>query len=157
MARSVSRTDLPSAHHKTCRFQEEPVATPTPPTLNIPPKSANPVAWIALLLAAIIAAVLILKIAPLAHPWPQGYDPLGHWWLSALIAALPVVVLLGTLALLHIKAHYAALLGLATALMTAVFVFHMPGRLAATTAVYGAGYGLFPIGWIILNVIFMYQ
>jgi lactate permease len=121
------------------------------------PTAANPVAWIAALVAAIIVVVLILRMAPLGSPWPQNYDPTGHWWLSTLIAALPIVVLLGTLALLHIKAHYAALLGLATALATAVFIFHMPGRLAATTAVYGAGYGLFPIGWIILNVIFMYQ
>ena len=121
------------------------------------PASANPVAWIAALIAAVIIVILILRIEPIASPWQQNYDPTGHWWLSTLIAALPIVVLLGTLALLHIKAHYAALLGLATALATAVVIFHMPGRLAATTAVYGAGYGLFPIGWIILNVIFMYQ
>jgi len=127
----------------------------TPPKTS--PTSANPVAWIAGLIAAVVAVVLILRIPPLASPWQQNYDPTGHWWLSTMIAALPIVVLLGTLALLPIKAHYAALLGLATALATAVFVFHMPGRLAATTAVYGAGYGLFPIGWIILNVIFMYQ
>src|SRR5208282_5226076 len=141
----------------TCRFQEEPVTSAKAPVPNTAPTPANPVVWLTALIAAIVAVVLIVKIPPLAHPWPQGYDPLGHWWLSALVAALPVVVLLGTLALLHIKAHYAALLGLATALATAVFVFHMPARLAATTAVYGAGYGLFPIGWIILNVIFMYQ
>ena len=121
------------------------------------PASANPVAWITALVAAVVAAVVILKAPPLASPWQQNYDPTGRWWISTLVAALPIVVLLGTLALLHIKAHYAALLGLGTALATAVFVFHMPGRLAATTAVYGAGYGLFPIGWIILNVIFMYQ
>ena len=63
----------------------------------------------------------------------------------------------GTLAFGHVKAHYAALAGLAAALLTAIFGFHMPARLAAATAVYGAGYGLFPIGWIVLNVIFMYQ
>ena len=55
------------------------------------------------------------------------------------------------------KAHYAAILGLATALAVAIFVFHMPARMAGATAVYGAAYGLFPIGWIVLNVIFMYQ
>jgi len=89
--------------------------------------------------------------------WQQGYDPTRRWWLSTIIAALPVIVLLGGLALGHIKAHYAALAGLATALLTAIFGFHMPARMAAATAVYGAGYGLFPIGWIVLNVIFMYQ
>ena len=113
--------------------------------------------WIIALLAAIVSAVLILRIPPLPHPWPQGYDPLGRWWLSALVAALPVVVLLGTLALLHMKAHFAALLGLATSIVCAIWVFGMPASLAAKTAVLGAGYGLLPIGWIILNVIFMYQ
>ncbi len=120
-------------------------------------ESANPIAWVTALIAAIIAAVLILKIPPLAHPWPQSYDPTGHWWLSALLAALPVVVLLGTLALLHMKAHYSALLGLATSLLCAIWIFGMPVSLAAKTAVLGAGYGLLPIGWIILNVIFLYQ
>ncbi len=55
------------------------------------------------------------------------------------------------------KAHYAAIMGLATALIIAIFGFHMPARMAGATAVYGAAYGLFPIGWIVLNVIFMYQ
>jgi lactate permease len=89
--------------------------------------------------------------------WTQGYDPLGHWWLSTLVAALPVVVLLGALAVLRIKAHWAALLGLASSLVIAVGVFKMPAGMGARTAVYGACYGLFPIGWIILNVIFMYD
>ena len=119
--------------------------------------TANPAAWGAALLAAAVAAVLALKIPPLAHPWPQNYDPTGHWLVSTLIAALPVVVLLGTLALLHMKAHYSALLGLATSLLCAIWVFGMPASIAAKTAVLGAGYGLLPIGWIILNVIFLYQ
>jgi lactate permease len=115
------------------------------------------VAWIVALLATMITAVLILRIPPLAHPWPQNYNPTGRWWLSALLAALPVVVLLGSLALLHMKAHYSALLGLATSLICSIWIFGMPASLAAKTAVLGAGYGLLPIGWIILNVIFMYQ
>ena len=119
--------------------------------------SANSVAWIGALLATIIATVLILRIPPLAHPWPQNYDPTGRWWLSALLATLPVVALLGSLALLHMKAHYSALLGLATSFFCSIWIFGMPASLAAKTVVLGAGYGLVPIGWIILNVIFMYQ
>src|SRR5256714_2353418 len=84
-----------------------------------------------------------------AVTWTQGYDPLGHWWLSTLVAALPVVVLLGALAVLRIKAHWAALLGLAASLVIAVGVFKMPAGMGARTAVYGACYGLFPIGWVI--------
>ena len=130
---------------------------PVVTTSKTSPPPANVVAWLVGLVAAIVAAVLILKIPPLAKPWPQNYDPTGHWWMSALLAALPVVALLGSLALLHMKAHYAALLGLATSIICAIWFFGMPARLAAKTAVLGAGYGLLPIGWIILNVIFMYQ
>ncbi|HEY7447295.1 MAG TPA: L-lactate permease [Vicinamibacterales bacterium] len=89
--------------------------------------------------------------------WSQIYDPLDSAALSTLFASLPVVVLLGTLGLLRMKAHHAALLGLATSLVIAVFVFDMPGSMAASTAIFGAAYGLFPIGWIVLNVIFLYQ
>ena len=77
--------------------------------------------------------------------------------LSTLVAAIPVVVLLASIAWLHIRIHYAALLGLAVALLVALFVYRMPVKAAAATTAYGAAYGLFPIGWIILNLIFLYQ
>jgi len=120
-----------------------------------PPKE-NLVLPVILTVVVIILAIFILKLSPVSQPWSQGYDPTGQWWLSTLVAAVPVIVLLGALAL-HMKAHYAALLGLASALVIAIFGFHMPARMAGATAVLGAGYGLFPIGWIVLNVIFMYQ
>ncbi len=90
-------------------------------------------------------------------PWSQVYDPLGHPVLSTLLAALPILVLLGSLALFRIKAQYAALLGLATSLIVAVVVFRMPAQMILASAAYGGAYGLFPIGWIVLNVIFLYQ
>ena len=89
--------------------------------------------------------------------WSQVYDPLQNVVLSTLLAAVPVVVLLGSLAFLKMQAHIAALWGLASALAVAILVFGMPVELAAATALYGAAYGLLPIGWIILNVIFLYQ
>jgi lactate permease len=91
------------------------------------------------------------------QPWPQNYDPFGNPVLSTLVAALPVVVLLGAIAWLEIKIHLAALLGLGVALAVALFAFKMPADAALATAGYGAAYGLFPIGWIILNLIFLYQ
>jgi len=89
--------------------------------------------------------------------WAQIYDPLGHPALSTLASALPVVVLLGALGVLRWRAHTAALAGLATALLVAIAIFGMPPSIALSTAAYGAAYGLLPIGWIVLNVIFLYQ
>lgn len=89
--------------------------------------------------------------------WQQVYDPLGRGLLSAVVAAVPIVVLLGTLAFLRLKAHRAAVLGLAAAFVIAVAVFGMPADKAGAVTLFGAAYGLFPIGWIILNVIFLYN
>src|SRR2546426_3329983 len=89
--------------------------------------------------------------------WQQDYDPLRNPVLSTMVAALPVVVLLGSIAILRIRIHYAALLGLAVALAVAIFIYRMPANAAAATTLYGAAYGLFPIGWIVLNLIFLYQ
>jgi len=89
--------------------------------------------------------------------WFQGYDPMRHWWLSALCAALPLIVLFVLMAGLRVRAHLAALVSLALALGTAMVLFHMPARLAAPAALYGAAYGIFPIFWIVLPVLFIYQ
>src|SRR6266853_48769 len=90
-------------------------------------------------------------------PWSQVYNPLNNAVLSTALAALPILVLLGSLGVLRIKAHYAALLGLGTSLIVAVVVFRMPAAMILASAGYGGAYGLFPIGWIVLNVIFLYQ
>ena len=89
--------------------------------------------------------------------WTQNYDPLASPVLSTLVAALPVVVLLGAIAVFHIRIHFAALIGLLVALAVAVGAYRMPLPMAGATTLYGAAYGLFPIGWIILNLIFLYQ
>ena len=89
--------------------------------------------------------------------WSQTYTPLADSVaLSALVAALPVVTLLALLAFWHVRAHLAALAGLAAAALIAILVYHMPVPLALAAAGYGAAFGLFPIGWIILNAIFIY-
>jgi lactate permease len=89
--------------------------------------------------------------------WQQIYNPLNSMVLTTLSAIVPVVVLLGCLAIFHVKAHYAALLGLVTSLIVAFFIFGMPYQQGFAAAGYGALYGLLPIGWIIINVIFLYQ
>ena len=89
--------------------------------------------------------------------WSQNYTPLGNGIASALVAALPVVTLLGLLAFWHVRAHLAALAGLVVAALAAIGVYHMPASLVAAAGGYGAAFGLFPIGWIILNAIFIYQ
>lgn len=99
--------------------------------------------------------------------WTQNYNPFGPFW-SPVTAALPIVLLLGSLATGRVSAAWAALIGLVTALLAAIFAFTPPeaavgsggltGWAAAmlAAAVNGAAFGLFPIGWIILAAIFLY-
>lgn len=90
--------------------------------------------------------------------WTQVYTPVnGSLLASALVAAIPVVVLLGLLAFFHVRAHWAALLGLASALAIAILVYGMPAQLALAAAADGAAFGLLPIGWIIVGAIFVYD
>ena len=76
--------------------------------------------------------------------WSQVYDPFGNAYVSTLVAALPIIVLLGSLAFFHVKAHWAAILGLIVALAVAVFAFGMPAAMAGKTALLGALFGLLP-------------
>ena len=89
--------------------------------------------------------------------WQQGYDPFGNMVVSTLLAALPVVVMLVGLGFLHLKAHVAAGLGLAAALVVAVFAYGMPAPMAGKAAMLGGFTGLLPIGWIVLNIIFLHR
>jgi lactate permease len=89
-------------------------------------------------------------------PWQQNYDPLHGAW-SPVVAALPLVILLGLLALRRVPAYVAALAGLVAALAVAIGVVGMPAPMAGRAALLGAAYGMLPIGWIVLNVIFLYR
>src|SRR5881227_1871631 len=90
--------------------------------------------------------------------WTQVYSPVGgSVFGSALVAAIPVVVLLGLLAFLHVRAHRAALVGLATAMAIAILVYGMPAKMALAAAADGAAFGLLPIGWIVFGAIFVYD
>ncbi len=89
--------------------------------------------------------------------WIQHYDPLGSPWLSTAVAAFPIVLLLVALAVLEWRAHVAAGAALLAALATSTMVFGMPVAPAAATALYGGAYGFLPIGWIVLNAMFLYN
>jgi lactate permease len=89
--------------------------------------------------------------------WQQIYDPFGNMFISTALAAVPVLVMLVSLGFLHIKAHIAAGLGLLAAVAVAVFAYGMPAGMAGTAAMYGGFTGLLPIGWIVLNIIFLQQ
>lgn len=89
--------------------------------------------------------------------WQQIYDPFGNMFISTLLAAVPVVVMLVCLGFLHIKAHIAAGLGLIAAFAVAVFGYGMPAGMAGNAAFFGGLTGLLPIGWIVLNIIFLQQ
>lgn len=88
--------------------------------------------------------------------WVQVYDPLGSAFWSTILAALPIVALLGLLAG-GVDAPKSALAGLLTALTVAVFGFGMPASAAGAAALYGAGFGLLPIGWIVVAAVFLFQ
>src|SRR5256885_2517542 len=89
--------------------------------------------------------------------WTQVYDPLNHWVLSTLGAALPILVLFGLLAGLRVKPHWCAIAGAATAVLVAVLVFGMPPPLAGMSFLYGVGFGVLKIAWIVLAAVYLYD
>jgi lactate permease len=89
--------------------------------------------------------------------WNQVYNPFGNTTLSTIAAAIPVVTLLVLIASGKVKAHIAAIIALVLANLVAIMLFTMPANLAIRASLLGIVTGFFPIGWIVLNVIFMYQ
>lgn len=89
--------------------------------------------------------------------WNQVYNPLGSATLSTIAAAIPVVTLLVLIASDKVKAHLAAVIALIAANLVAIFIFTMPAGMSLRASALGAVTGFFPIGWIVLNVIFMYR
>ena len=89
--------------------------------------------------------------------WTQVYDPIGYWWASALIAALPIIVLLGLLAGFKVKPHWCAIAGAFTAIAVAILVFKMPIILAVMSFGYGVAFGILKIAWIVLAAVFLYD
>ena len=88
--------------------------------------------------------------------WVQVYDPFGSPVVSTVIAAVPIIALLGLL-IVGVSAPRAAFIGLSTALGTAILAYGMPVRAAFASAALGACFGLLPIGWIVLSAVFLFQ
>ena len=89
--------------------------------------------------------------------WNQVYDPLGIWWLSTLVAALPIFVLFGLLAGLKVRPHWCAIAGAFTAVVVGILVFKMPLVLAVSAFSYGVAYGILKIAWIVLAAVYLYD
>jgi lactate permease len=89
--------------------------------------------------------------------WIQIYDPFGHWWLSTLVAAFPIMVLFGLLAGLKVRPHWCAMAGALTAIAVAIVFFKMPPALAALSFGYGVAFGLLKIAWIVLAAVYLYD
>jgi len=89
--------------------------------------------------------------------WVQNYNPLGNIGLSALIAAIPLFIILYMLGIRRSKGHVAAAFGLAAAILVSIFVYNMPANLAIGSVLNGAAYGIFPIVWIVVTAIWVYN
>ena len=89
--------------------------------------------------------------------WTQNYDPVGHWWLSTLLAALPIIVLFSLLAGFKVKPHWCAIAGALTAMTVGIVFFKMPLTLAAISFGYGVAFGLLKIAWIVLAAVYLYD
>src|SRR6266851_3517142 len=89
--------------------------------------------------------------------WTQVYDPLGHWWLSTLVASVPIIILFALLAGLKVKPHWCAMAGATSAVAVAIVVFKMPPALAAISFAYGVAFGALKIAWIVLAAVYLYD
>jgi L-lactate transport len=91
------------------------------------------------------------------QPWQQIYDPAGNLWISALIAAIPIIFFFAALTVLRLKGHIAGTITVILALAIAILFYGMPAASAFASAAYGFLYGLWPISWIILTAVFLYR
>src|SRR5437899_4215972 len=89
--------------------------------------------------------------------WTQVYVLWGNWWLTTLLAALPIIVLFTLLAGLRVKPHWCAIAGASTAVVVAVLFFNMPVALAGMSFLYGVAFGVLKIAWIVLAAVYLYD
>jgi lactate permease len=93
-----------------------------------------------------------------AQMWQHNYEPVaGSLGISALFAAIPIVVLFLMLGVLRKPAWMSAVSALASAIVVSLVVYGMPAQLAFISAIYGAAFGVFPIAWIVFASIMLYR
>ena len=90
-------------------------------------------------------------------PWQQIYNPLGNLWLSALVAAIPIIFFFVALAVFRLKGYIASTITVALALLVSIFFYNMPVGMALASATYGFLFGLWPIAWILVTAVFLYK
>ena len=89
--------------------------------------------------------------------WAMNVNPLGNLALSAMVAAIPIVFLSIGLTFLRMKGHWAAIIATTLAVVVACVVYGMPVQYAGLSVVYGALFGLFPVCWIVITALFIYN
>lgn len=89
--------------------------------------------------------------------WQQFYTPLGSLGFSAIAAVIPIVFFFMALAVFRLKGHVAGTITMLLSVVMAIFAFHMPADMAIASAIYGFGYGIWPIAWIIIAAVFLYK
>jgi lactate permease len=89
--------------------------------------------------------------------WMQTYDPLHHFWLSSLVAVIPIIFFVIALTMLRLKGYLAALYTTLITVVIAIFVYHMPIHMTLGAAGFGFAYGLWPIAWIVVTSVLLYK
>jgi lactate permease len=90
--------------------------------------------------------------------WPQAYTPIADSLpISAIVAGLPILTMLVLLGIFRKPAWMASLAGVVVAALVALFAYGMPASMVVSSALYGAAYGLLPIGWIVFTAILLYR
>ncbi|MEW6276538.1 MAG: lactate permease LctP family transporter, partial [Bacillota bacterium] len=89
--------------------------------------------------------------------WAQAFNPLGNLGLSSLVAAIPIIFLFIALGVLRMKGHTAGIITIILAVLVAIVGYGMPSQYALLSALYGAMFGLWPIGWIVVTAVFLYN
>src|SRR6476620_2585232 len=89
--------------------------------------------------------------------WTQVINPFGNIYVSALMAIIPIAFIFWALIVRKLKGYQASLYALIISVLIAIFCYGMPVKLAFLSSLHGAVYGLFPICWIVITAVFLFN